>query len=142
MNLTSASIPTAQLLPFIVTYAIVSTMTTTDPSSFANVDDVQTSRFHLAVSADFSRKVLTGSMEISFSVGKDVDHVILDSRNLVVKGARLASGSALNVCALSQFGSLLLSLVFSWRSFRSFRPSDQDQSWLDLRDWVVVYDRC
>jgi len=105
MNHTSASVSAAQLLPFIVTYAVVSTMTSTDPSSFANVDDVQTSRFHLAVSADFSRKVLTGSVEIAFSVAKDVDQVILDSRNLVVKGARFESGPALNVCALPQYGA-------------------------------------
>mmetsp|Transcript_4990 Transcript_4990/g.7554 ORF Transcript_4990/g.7554 Transcript_4990/m.7554 type:complete len:131 (+) Transcript_4990:7-399(+) len=59
---------------------------TKDPTSFSNIDQVQTFHIHLDLSPNFETSQFTGSVELSFLVvGENTKTIVLDINKLDIK---------------------------------------------------------
>ncbi|CAG8605885.1 7975_t:CDS:10 [Paraglomus brasilianum] len=67
-----------------------------DPSSYANINDVQTTHLHLDLTVDFTKKVLSGSVTLDLvAVVSDVSNVILDTRHVDVRSVHYGTNTSL-----------------------------------------------
>ena len=74
-----------------------------DPSSYANINDVQTTHLHLDLTVDFTKKVLSGSVTLDLvAVVSDVSNVILDTRYVDVRSVHYGTNTSLKVNILYQ----------------------------------------
>lgn len=61
-----------------------------DPNSSANFNSFLTTHLHLALSIDFSAKILKGFVEISLKRLDDSQSLVLDVANVAVKSVTLS----------------------------------------------------
>jgi len=66
-----------------------------DPASFANLDDVQVSSFHLDLAVDFASKTLKGYVEIKAKALRESSKILLDTRDLAVSKVEDSKGNSL-----------------------------------------------
>lgn len=66
--------------------------TRTDPHSFANLESLVTRHLHLNLTADFSKRILAGSVKLSLDVVQDkVEEAVLDSKLLDIESVSVNS---------------------------------------------------
>ncbi|KAI9598489.1 peptidase family M1-domain-containing protein [Syncephalis fuscata] len=67
-------------------------ISTQDPNSFANVEQIQTRHIHLELEVDFKRHTLIGQARLQLeAITDDVTKVVLDTRALKISGVQLAN---------------------------------------------------
>lgn len=66
-----------------------------DPNSFANTENYIVDHVHLDLTVDFDAKLLTGQAILTFKVKAASDEIIVDTRNLEIKGVTDRSGTPL-----------------------------------------------
>ncbi|MEM8962271.1 MAG: M1 family metallopeptidase [Acidobacteriota bacterium] len=64
-------------------------MTTTDPHSYANFDQVAVSHLSLDIDVDFERSVLDGTASLTLTHHADATELVLDTRDLDIHAVRL-----------------------------------------------------
>lgn len=58
-----------------------------DPSSYANVDVIQTYDFYLNVDVSFDQQLIRGSNVLTLRAIQDVSEIVLDYQGLVIESA-------------------------------------------------------
>ena len=86
------SVPVEVLLP-LYTFAAFSTTMARDPTSLSNSFELTVTSMHMSLSADFTRHVLAGFVDLTAKAQHDgVATLVLDTRALTIK--RASSGDA------------------------------------------------
>ena len=69
---------------------------TKDESTYANIDDIITTHFHLDLTVDFNVKKLYGIITLNMKTLKDTENIILDCQGVDVSGILDGNGNTLN----------------------------------------------